>query len=77
MVGALALALVAGGGVVGFNTIQPAGVPQASATVNDLQILDRNEQAFQQMDELQQEDENSPNGSKTPDDGGSPASPTT
>jgi hypothetical protein len=77
MVGALALALVAGGGVIGLNTIFPTRAPQASATVNDLQILDRNEQAFQQMDELQQDDENSPNGSKTPDDGGSSASPTT
>jgi hypothetical protein len=31
-------------------------VTQPSAAVNDLQILDRNEQAFQQLDELQQED---------------------
>jgi hypothetical protein len=73
MIGALALALVAGGGgVIGLNTSHPAGAPQASATVNDLQILDRNEQAFQQMDELQQDEDNSPNGSQTPDDGASP-----
>jgi hypothetical protein len=60
MIGALALALVvSGGGIAGINGFQswnaPAA-PAASATVNDLQILDRNEQAFQQLDELQQED---------------------
>jgi hypothetical protein len=55
MVSALALVLVAsGGGIVGINY---ANVPvQPSATVNDLQILDRNEQAFQQLDELQQDE---------------------
>ena len=73
MIGALALVLTAGGGgVIGLNTFHPAGAPQASATVNDLQILDRNEQAFQQMDELQVDDDNSPNGSQSPDDGASP-----
>lgn len=60
MVGALALVLVvSGGGIAGINGFQPWNAPQtpqASATVNDLQILDRNEQAFQQLDELQQED---------------------
>ena len=60
MIGALALALVvSGGGIAGINGFQawnaPA-TPQTSAAVNDLQILDRNEQAFQQLDELQQED---------------------
>ena len=63
--GALALALVVGGGsVVGMNSFQSAQVPQASATVQDLQILDRNDQALQQLDRLQQAD----------DDGGAPAS---
>jgi len=60
MIGALALALVvSGGGIAGINGYQPWNAPptqQTSATVNDLQILDRNEQAFQQLDELQQED---------------------
>jgi hypothetical protein len=60
MIGALALALVvSGGGIAGINGYQPwnaLSTPQTSATVNDLQILDRNEQAFQQLDELQQED---------------------
>ncbi len=62
--GALALALVIGGGsVVGVNSFQTAPVPQASATVQDLQILDRNDQAMQQLDQLQQAN----------DDGGAPA----
>jgi hypothetical protein len=60
MIGALALALVvSGGGIVGINGVPGFKAPEAtqpSAAVNDLQILDRNEQAFQQLDELQQED---------------------
>jgi anti-sigma factor RsiW len=60
LIGALGLALVvSGGGIAGINGYQPwnaPAVPQTSAAVNDLQILDRNEQAFQQLDELQQED---------------------
>jgi len=59
MVGALGLALVAsGGGIAVFNYPGTPVVPQTSATVNDLQILDRNEEAFQQLDELQQDEEN-------------------
>ncbi len=63
--GALALALIVGGGsVMGVNSFQSASIPQqASATVQDLQILDRNDQALQQLDQLQQAD----------DDGGAPA----
>jgi len=60
MVGALSFALVVGGGsvlVAPFHANQPT---QASATVNDLQILDKNEQAFQELDELQQDDDNDP-----------------
>ena len=58
--GALALALIVGGGsVVGVNSFQQAPVPQASATVQDLQILDRNDQALQQLDQLQQADDES------------------
>jgi len=56
LAGALALVLVVGGGtfadVSGF--LQPK--PQISATVQDLQILDRNDQAFQAMDQLLQDD---------------------
>ena len=53
LAGAMALLLVAGGG--GYLQMQhahpttPAGV---SATVQDLQVLDNNEQAIQQMDQL-------------------------
>jgi hypothetical protein len=55
MAGALALALVVGGGtfadVSGF--LHPK--PQASAAVEDLQILDKNDQALQTMDQLLQD----------------------
>jgi hypothetical protein len=63
MIGTLALTLmVGGGGVVGVNYLNaPPASPSASATVNDLQILDRNEQAFQQLDELQQDDQQDDN----------------
>ena len=69
MAGALALAMIAAGGgsYIGMNTThtgQP--VPEASAAVNDLQILDRNEQAFQQLDALQDEDTQTP-AAATPD----------
>jgi hypothetical protein len=66
MAGALSLALIAGGG----SFFIPTGNPQASATVNDLQILDRNEQAFKQMDALQQDDD-----SGTPTQDAAPAAP--
>ena len=69
MVGALSLALIVGGGSVLVVTPFPTNHPvPASATVNDLQILDRNEQAFQQLDELQQDDDNGsqPNQDQTP-----------
>ena len=50
--GALALALlVAGGSYAGFNALHPHPV-QLSATVQDLQSLDRNEQTISQMDQL-------------------------
>jgi hypothetical protein len=58
MIGALSLVLVAGGGSAFVLTPGNSGTPvPASATVTDLQILDRNEQAFQQMDQLQQDDD--------------------
>ena len=57
MAGALALALVAGGGSYVGLTNSSHPVPQASAAVQDLQILDRNDQAFQQLDALQQDDD--------------------
>lgn len=52
LAGAFALILLLGGGTAA----QLSGVfqhpPQASAAVQDLQILDRNDQAFQTMDQL-------------------------
>ena len=60
MIGALALALVVGGGgIAGIHYTSAPAPAAASAAVNDLQILDNNEQAFHQLDELQQ-DENTP-----------------
>jgi anti-sigma factor RsiW len=47
---ALAFAMLIGGGGLGVMLHQPA--PTASATVNDLKILDNNAQALQQMDQL-------------------------
>ena len=55
LAGALALVLVVGGGtfadVSGFLNSKP----QASAAVQDLQILDKNDQALQTMDQLLQD----------------------
>jgi len=48
--GALAFVMLVGGGGLGLYMHQPA--PAASATVNDLKILDNNAQAIQQMDQL-------------------------
>jgi len=74
MVGALSLALIVGGGSVLVVAPFPGDHPaQASATINDLQILDRNEQAFKQLDELQQDDDS---GSQ-PDQDQAPAAPPT
>lgn len=75
MVGALSLALVVGGGSVLMVSPLHSGNPsEASATVTDLQIIERNEQAFQQLDELQQDDDG---GSYNNQDAPSAASPTT
>lgn len=64
LAGALSLAMVLGlGGIVGLgHSTRPM---QASATVNDLQILDRNTQAFEQMDLLQQEADTAPQPAET------------
>lgn len=68
LAGVMALLLIAGGGGVGVSIFNTPNKPAPiSATVNDLQILDKNEQALQQMDQLLQDD--------TPaDDGGTPQS---
>lgn len=63
---ALALVLIVGGGGLASLTSSSLHSPQASATVKDLQIFDRNEQAFRQLDELQQEDENGPQQDSNP-----------
>ncbi len=56
LAGGLAILLLAGAGTA-FNLAGLSSRPiQTSATVNDLQILDRNEQAFQTMDQLLQDD---------------------
>jgi hypothetical protein len=64
MIGALALVIVLGGGsFAGIRVLhqQPAEVA-VSATVNDLQILDKNEQAIEQMDQLLQDDQDTDSG---------------
>lgn len=62
LAGALALALVVGGGSYAgvSGAFQQGSATQASAAVNDLQILDKNQQAFQVMDELQQDENSAP-----------------
>ena len=62
LAGALALVLAVGGGtaVTLSHVLHPATV-EASAAVQDLQIIDRNDQAIQTMDQLLQDD--------SPDDG--------
>lgn len=55
--GALALVLLVGGGTLADLSGHFSGRrPQVSATVNDLQILDKNDQALQTMDQLLQDD---------------------
>lgn len=51
MAGALAIAMLAGGGGILLDLHQQS-VVAASPTVNDLKILDNNAQALQQMDQL-------------------------
>ncbi len=63
LAGGLALLLLAGGGaVLDLSSGMPTGAkssPQVSATVQDLQILDKNDQAIQTMDQLLQPDSSS------------------
>lgn len=57
MVGVMALLLVAGGGGVGISTLSNwNNQPKLAPAVNDLQILDKNEQALEQVDQLLQDD---------------------
>jgi hypothetical protein len=56
LAGAMALVLVAGGGGLGIVNFNHARTPvQVSATVNDLQLLDKNVQAEQQVDQILQD----------------------
>jgi anti-sigma factor RsiW len=61
----LALALAIGGSF-GIATYPHVQAVQASATVNDLQVLDKNEQALQQMDQLLQDSATDDTMSSTP-----------
>jgi len=56
LAGAMALVLIVGGGSVGIATYQHPRPVEASAVVNDLQILQTDGQALQQMDQILQED---------------------
>ena len=51
LAGALALALIVGGGTFADLSTFGHSTPQASAAVQDLQILDKNDQALQAMDQ--------------------------
>ena len=67
LAGALALVLVIGGGTIAnFANFSPPGKTEVSATVEDLQILDKNDQALQTMDQLLQEDNSTDDGPKAP-----------
>lgn len=59
MAGVLMLVLLIGGGSFAGFEIANRPKPQASPTVNDLKILDNNAQAYQQMDQLLDPDDDS------------------
>jgi hypothetical protein len=63
---AMALLLIAGGGTVGITTFQRPQAAQVSAAVNDLQILDKNQQALQQVDQLLQDEAPADTGTSAP-----------
>jgi hypothetical protein len=56
LAGALALALLIGGGTFADLVHVHSGVAETSPTVTDLQVLDRNDQALQTMDQLFQDE---------------------
>ena len=68
LAGTMALALLIGGGTFSGISMFPAhqNTAQVSAAVDDLQILDKNAQALQQMDQLLQEDQPADSTSATP-----------
>jgi hypothetical protein len=55
LAGALALILLVGGGTFANLTSSGHSAPQTSAAVQDLQILDKNDQELQAMDQLLQD----------------------
>lgn len=62
MAGALAMVLLVGGGTFADLSLgHQSTKPQVSATVNDLRLLDTNDQAYQTMDQLLQDDNGSSN----------------
>ncbi len=63
LAGALALVLIlGGGGFIGVSSFNQPAKSEVSATVNDLQILDKNDEAIQQMDQLLQDDDSNDSG---------------
>jgi len=56
LAGALALLLILGGGTFANISGVHMGKPEASAAVTDLQVLDKNDQALQTMDQLMQDE---------------------
>lgn len=66
LAGALALVLLVGGGTFANLSSLHVGKPETSATVNDLQILDKNDQALQTMDQLFQDDGSADDSSAQP-----------
>lgn len=65
LAGALAVVLVAGVGTAVDLSGFPSHKVQMSATVNDLQILDKNDQALQTMDQLLQDETSADNNSSS------------
>jgi anti-sigma factor RsiW len=66
LAGALALILLVGGGTFADLSTFSHPSTEASATVQDLQILDKNDQAFQTMDQLLQDDGSTDDGTTAP-----------
>ena len=60
---AMALLLIAGGGSITVSTLYHQTAQAESAPVKDLQILDKNEQALQQVDQLLDDDSTPADGS--------------
>lgn len=68
LVGVMALLLILGGGTFAGieNFSAHPSIAPVSATVGDLEILDKNDQAFEQMDQLLQDEDSGDDSSSTP-----------